>query len=72
MQLGQDPWTALPPRLRRVAPLIAEGYSNGEIAGVVGLAQHTVELYVSELMGLLECHNRVKLARLLAGWCGGA
>lgn len=72
MHLGQDRWNALPPRLRRLAPLIAEGYSNGEIAGVSGLAQHTVELYVSELMGLLECHNRVKLARLLERWCGGA
>lgn len=40
----------LPDHVARLAPLIAAGLSNAEIARALGLSQHTTENYVSALM----------------------
>jgi DNA-binding NarL/FixJ family response regulator len=45
----------------RLLPLLAEGKSNPEIADELGLAVHSVENYVSELMDLWGCADRGKL-----------
>lgn len=42
--------------------LVAEGYSNHEIAEELSLAPHTVENYVSELMEMCCCRTRIRLA----------
>lgn len=51
----------IPPHLRRLIPLIAQGCSNAEIASDLGLNKHTVENYVSDLIDIAECQNRLRL-----------
>jgi len=51
----------LPPRLRRLLAPIAAGESNLEIARGTGLALHTVENYVSEILEAANCPDRFKL-----------
>lgn len=51
----------LPPRFRRLLPLIATGKTNGEIAAELFLAKHSVELYVSEILALTGARDRAAL-----------
>lgn len=53
---------SVPHRLTPLLPLVAEGYSNHEIAEELSLAPHTVENYVSELMEMCCCRTRIRLA----------
>jgi len=57
----------IPPRLRRLMPLLAAGRSNEEIADELALAPHSVENYVSDLMHLLGARDRVALVLLCVG-----
>jgi DNA-binding NarL/FixJ family response regulator len=57
----------LPPRLSRLVGPIAEGLSNAEISARLGLAQHTVENYVSELMAELGVETRPRLVVVCQG-----
>jgi DNA-binding NarL/FixJ family response regulator len=52
----------LPRRLVNVLHLVAEGKRNRAIADELGLAEHTVENYVSELMELYGVESRTELA----------
>lgn len=54
----------VPPRLRRLIPLLAAGKTNEEIADELVLAPHSVENYVSDLMHLLGARDRVALVLL--------
>lgn len=63
--MNEDLERTLPPRLMRVAQRLADGDNNAELAAALTIAPHTAEKYVSELMGLVEIHDRVKLAL----WC---
>lgn len=63
--MNEDLETMMPPRLLRVAQRLAEGDDNAEIARALTIELHTAEKYVSELMGLVGIHDRVKLAL----WC---
>lgn len=51
----------VPPHLQRLIPLIAQGCSNAEIARDLGLNKHTVENYVTALIDIAECQNRLRL-----------
>jgi len=50
-------WNLLTPRERQVLKLIAEGYSNKEIAEYLTLSHKTVEKHRSNLMHKLDLHN---------------
>jgi DNA-binding NarL/FixJ family response regulator len=53
-----------------VLRLIAEGYSNKEIAGQIGISFKTVETYKARSMEKLGLHSRVDIVRFAnrAGW----
>jgi DNA-binding NarL/FixJ family response regulator len=50
-------WNLLTPRERQVMKLIAEGYSNKEIAEYLTVSHKTVEKHRSNLMHKLDLHN---------------
>src|SRR5439155_10426822 len=51
---------------RRILPLIAEGKTNREIAEALSLSEHTVKIYVSDLLSKLRCKRRSPSAALIA------
>jgi len=57
-------------REARVLRLIAEGYSNKEIAAQLDLSVKTIETYKTRSMEKLELHSRVEIVRYAAerGW----
>ena len=56
------PVTALTPREREVAALIAEGLSNAEIAQRLGLSPGTVGNHLGHILRALGARNRVQVA----------
>jgi DNA-binding NarL/FixJ family response regulator len=60
-------------RESRVLRRVAEGYSNKEIAGELGLSIKTVETYKTRAMEKLSLHDRVDIVRYAArhGWLAG-
>jgi len=60
-------------RESRVLRRVAEGYSNKEIAGELGLSVKTVETYKTRAMEKLGLHDRVDIVRYAAlqGWLTG-
>lgn len=58
---SEDAYAALTPRERQVLKLVAEGYSNKEIAASLSLAPKTVMAHRANLMDKLGIHNRSKL-----------
>ena len=60
----------IPARLEPVLRLVAQGKRNKAIADELGLAEHTVENYVSELIELFGVESRTELA--LAARDGGS
>lgn len=57
----------LTPREREVLKLIAQGLSNGEIALILFISQHTVKNHVSNIYRKLGEHDRTKVALLAVG-----
>ena len=61
----QERIDALTPRETEVLQLLAEGLPNKEIAGTLGISEHTVKFHVSAIFGKLglsassEDHRRV-------------
>lgn len=55
--------TRLTARERQVLQLIAEGYSNKEMAAVLGLSINTVHKHRNNLMASLDIHDQVGLVR---------
>lgn len=51
---------------RRILPLIAEGKTNREIARALSLSEHTVKIYVSDLLSKLGCSRRSQVAAFVA------
>ncbi len=53
--------------------LLADGASNAEIAGVLGMRESTVKAHVSRILAALEVGNRVQAALCVrdAGLHGG-
>jgi DNA-binding NarL/FixJ family response regulator len=61
---GDRDLSALSPRQREIAELIAEGRRNAEIAGILGLSEKTVENHVSALLRRLGVPSRAAVAAL--------
>jgi two-component system response regulator NreC len=53
----------LSPREQEVLQLIAEGYSNKEIAGILSISVKTVQSHRSNLMRKLDLHDRAELIK---------
>ena len=58
---GDDSWSALPPSLRAVARLAAEGLADKEIAEVLGRPLSTVRTYMRRVFRRLGVHSRREL-----------
>lgn len=56
------PLKSLTVRERETSELVALGMSNMQIANALGISEPTVKLYVSKLLRLFDCENRVQLA----------
>jgi two-component system response regulator NreC len=59
----QDPYNLLTGREREILKLLAEGYSNQEIAEMLVITPKTVEGHKTNLMSKLGIHNRVDLVK---------
>ncbi|CAL9639728.1 hypothetical protein SUDANB120_06306 (plasmid) [Streptomyces sp. enrichment culture] len=57
-------WEELGGTERTIAALVADGLTNGEVAGAVHLSPHTVNYYLRRIYAKLGIHSRVELARL--------
>ena len=56
--------TTLTPRQREVLSLIAEGDSNREMAGKLGIAEGTIRIHVAAILKGLDLRNRTQAALL--------
>lgn len=54
---AESDWDTITPRERQVLKLIAEGYANKEIAGLLHISVKTVEKHRSNIMSKLDLHN---------------
>jgi two-component system, NarL family, nitrate/nitrite response regulator NarL len=59
-----DPIAELTEREREVLALVAQGLSNAEIGGRLGLAEKTVKHYMTSILGKLQVASRVEAALL--------
>jgi DNA-binding NarL/FixJ family response regulator len=60
---GPGPGDGLTPRELEVVKLIAEAYTNRQIADTLGLAEKTVESHRANVLSKLEMRDRVELVR---------
>jgi DNA-binding NarL/FixJ family response regulator len=60
----RDPLEELTPREREVLELVAQGLSNAEIGGRLGLAEKTVKHHMTAILSKLEVGSRVEAALL--------
>ena len=61
--MQRDPLDRLSGRQRAVLQLVAEGKSNREIAGVLGITESTVDTHRTELMRRLDLHDVASVVR---------
>ena len=66
-----SPLTALTPREREVASLIARGLSNRDIAAELVLSERTVHVHVASILSKLGCRSRTQVAAMVAGFPSG-
>jgi DNA-binding CsgD family transcriptional regulator len=59
--------TRLSPRERQVATWVAQGFSNKEVANLLGTSIHTVRKQTVSIYAKLRTNGRAQLAHLLAG-----
>ena len=59
----EDHYGMLSARERELLPLVAEGLTNGEIAGELGLRPHTVQTHRQRIMKKLDIHSRLDLLK---------
>ena len=60
---GEPPGDELTPREQEVLTLIAQGFSNNEIAGQLVISAKTVDRHRENIMRKLNLHNRVDLVK---------
>jgi DNA-binding NarL/FixJ family response regulator len=60
------PYDELTEREREVLQLVAEGLSNQEVAGRLGLAEKTIKHHMTNILGKLQVRSRVEAALLVA------
>jgi DNA-binding CsgD family transcriptional regulator len=56
-------WDSLTPTESRIAALVADGMSNPQIAAKLFLSRRTVATHVSHILGKLDVHSRIDIAR---------
>ena len=64
---GDETLSALTPREREVAGLVARGLSNREIAAALVLSERTVHVHVASILAKLGCRSRTQVAVMAAG-----
>jgi DNA-binding NarL/FixJ family response regulator len=64
--LRDEKLARLSPQEERILGLVADGRTNGQIAGELGLAEKTVKNYVSSVLAKLEVARRAEAAAYLA------
>jgi two-component system, NarL family, response regulator DevR len=64
--LGDERLARLSPQEERILGLVAEGRTNRQIGGELGLAEKTVKNYVSSILSKLEVERRAEAAAYLA------
>jgi DNA-binding NarL/FixJ family response regulator len=60
---GREPEDPLTPRELEVVKLVAEAYTNAQIADTLGLAEKTVESHRANVLSKLDMRDRVELVR---------
>jgi DNA-binding NarL/FixJ family response regulator len=60
-ETGEEPDDKLTAREKQILQLIAEGKSNKEIAGLLGLSVNTVSVHRANLMQALGLHRTAEL-----------
>ncbi|MCF7686711.1 MAG: response regulator transcription factor [Cephaloticoccus sp.] len=63
---GESDFAQLSPQERRVLALIAEGHTNKEVAGAMGLSDKTIKNYLSTVFEKLHVSRRSQAAALYA------
>jgi DNA-binding NarL/FixJ family response regulator len=58
-----DPYASLTDREKQVLKLVAEGLSNKEVVGALGISVKTAMCHREHLMSKLDLHNRTELVR---------
>jgi DNA-binding CsgD family transcriptional regulator len=61
-------WEQLTPREQQITALLSRGYTNRQIAAVLGLSPETVKTHVRSILRKFQVHNRTELYPLLEGW----
>lgn len=64
----KNPLSMLSKREREVADLIGYGYSNGDIAKVLFISEHTVKDHTKNIYRKADVHSRLELAALVNKW----
>lgn len=64
---GADPTARLTEQQRKVADAVGQGYTSGEIAGLLHLSKRTVDYHVANIMRRLGVSSRREIARVLGG-----
>ena len=64
---GGDPTARLTEQQRKVADAVGQGYTSGEIAGLLHLSKRTVDYHVANIMRRLGVSSRREIARVLGG-----
>jgi DNA-binding NarL/FixJ family response regulator len=62
--VSREAFPGLTAREREMLQLMAEGASNGEIAGLLGLSGKTVANYISNILGKLQAADRAEAVRM--------
>ncbi len=55
----------LPPQQKRVVSLVILGYTNNEIANILGITTHTVKAHIAQALRRTKTGNRCRLAFLV-------
>jgi DNA-binding NarL/FixJ family response regulator len=63
LELRDDPYAALTEREKQVLKLVAEGHSNKEVAGILGISVKTAMSHREHLMEKLDVHSRTELVK---------
>ena len=66
VQEAEDPLNVLTPKEREVAELICLGYTNGDIAKLLFISEHTVKDHTKKIYPKMGVHSRFELATLVS------